>query len=72
MVMPNFTDVGIAGMHFLNSELHRLRDEVAAVGEGSTRFQQLMEDMIDKKIKLGELPRLPKPSSFLASACLCN
>lgn len=61
MVMPNFTDVGIAGMHYLNSELHRLRDEVAAVGEGSARFQQLMDDMIDKKIKLGASPTLSQP-----------
>ncbi|KAL2213578.1 hypothetical protein CC79DRAFT_1316367 [Sarocladium strictum] len=68
MVMPNFTDVGIAGMHYLNSELHRFREEVAVVGEGSPRFQQLMEDMIDKKIKLDKLrkglhdaKKLPQP-----------
>jgi hypothetical protein len=63
--MPNFTDVGVAGMHYLNSELHRLRKEVAVVGEGSARFQQLMEDMIDKKIKLGALSKVPSIPSIL-------
>ncbi|KAK0389404.1 hypothetical protein NLU13_2979 [Sarocladium strictum] len=68
MAMPNFTDVGLAGMHFLNSELHRLREEISDMRQGSERYSELMLDMIDKKIRLDKLRKgihdskeLPRP-----------
>lgn len=54
MAVPNLTDISFAGIQYLGIHIHRLRLEILEEGEGTPRYDDLMMQMINLKLKFGE------------------
>jgi hypothetical protein len=68
MATPNLTDIGFAGLQYLGVQLDRLRQEILAVGESSDQYNELMMQLVKKKIKFGETHScIPVPNKAIKS-----